>query len=402
MSDLTISDLGTLFDGPHATPTRIDAGPYFLNISSLNHGRLDLQHSDHVSEEDFAKWTKRVVPAEGDLLFSYETRLGEAALMPAGIRACLGRRMALIRPDRTIVDPRFLLYYYLGPEFQRMIEQHTIHGATVNRISLSTMGSWPVHLPSLPEQLAIAEVLGALDDKIAANSRLIAKLGEVLEASFTSLCGNHEQMVPFSEIATITKGVSYRSADLCDSSTALVTLKSFDRNGGYSLRGLKDYSGPFKPAQQIRPGELVVAQTDLTQAAEVVGRAVRVPRAPGYEKLVASLDLAIVRPRQDIPVEFLLGVMLQGRFRAHCRSRTSGTTVLHLASDAIPSYQAPVVPKEVQDRYSSVARPMLQLRDSLEYEIDSLESTRDALLPQLVSGQLRVKDAEIVLEKAGV
>ena len=76
-------------------------------------------------------------------------------------------------------------------------------------------------MPEISAQVAVAEVLGALDDKIAANSRLITKVGEVLETTFALLCGQPDEMVPFSEIATITKGVSYRSADLCDSSTAL-------------------------------------------------------------------------------------------------------------------------------------------------------------------------------------
>src|SRR5664280_3618058 len=104
-----IGDVAEVFDGPHATPHKTDAGPWFLSISSLQAGRLALEESAHLSEEDFARWTRRVTPQSGDVLFSYETRLGEAAIMPAGIRACLGRRMGLLRPWDEI-NPRFLLY----------------------------------------------------------------------------------------------------------------------------------------------------------------------------------------------------------------------------------------------------------------------------------------------------
>lgn len=162
-------DLGSIFDGPHATPERVDSGPYFLNITSLVDGRLDVRFSDHVSEEEFVKWTRRVTPRENDLLFSYETRLGDAALMPGSLRACLGRRMALMRPNLEVVDPRFLLYFYLSPVFRKTIDRHTVHGATVNRISLSSMGTWTVDIPEVSRQKAIAEVLGALDDKATAN-----------------------------------------------------------------------------------------------------------------------------------------------------------------------------------------------------------------------------------------
>lgn len=171
--------LGELFDGPHATPTRRSDGPYFLNISSLKSGRLDLAESDHVSEEDFSKWTRRVVPQAGDLLFSYETRIGEAALMPDGVRACLGRRMALLRPDRTRVDPVFLLHFYLAPAFQRIIATHTIHGATVPRIGLATMPNWDIEIPTFEAQQAIAGALGALHQGMVQSERESDQLATV-------------------------------------------------------------------------------------------------------------------------------------------------------------------------------------------------------------------------------
>lgn len=378
-------------------------GYRIIRVADVMDDVVRLHGPDFVSDE-YATAIGGKAGQTGDVLLTTKGTVGRAAILPEiDERVVYSPQLCFFRVlEAEVITSRFLRYWFSSTEFWSQAADRMNNTDMAAYINLADIRSLKVTLPEISEQEAITEVLGALDDKIAANSRRIAKVGELLETTFAFLCGQPDQMVPFSELATITKGVSYRSADLCDSSTALVTLKSFDRNGGYSLRGLKEYAGPFKPAQQIAPGELVVAQTDLTQAAEVVGRAVRVPGATGYEKLVASLDLAIVRPRQDSPVEFLLGVMLQGRFRAHCRSRTSGTTVLHLASDAIPSFQAPLVSRDIQENFASVTRPMLQLRDSLEYEMDSLASIRDALLPQLMSGKLRVKDAEKVLEDAGV
>src|SRR5438270_9011216 len=165
----TVGEVAEIFDGPHATPKKTEAGPWFLSISSLKQGQLDLRESAHLSIEDFKKWARRVTPREGDVLFSYETRLGEAALMPRGIQACLGRRMGLLRVKSGKADSRFLLYAYLGPEFQQVIRERSIHGATVDRIPLTDLPSWPIRIPSLPEQQAISGLLGALDDKIDAN-----------------------------------------------------------------------------------------------------------------------------------------------------------------------------------------------------------------------------------------
>jgi|SRR5690554_1075000 len=172
----TIGDISQVFDGPHATPTKLESGPYFLSISSLEKGRLDLSRSAFLSEEDFKKWTKRVTPKEGDLLFSYETRLGEAALMPPGIRACLGRRMGLLRPNREKVIPEYLLYAYLSPAFQQTIKANTITGATVDRIALNELPSFALRIPPLEEQKNVAKLLSNIDKKIELNNRINAEL----------------------------------------------------------------------------------------------------------------------------------------------------------------------------------------------------------------------------------
>ena len=140
-----------------------------------------------------------------------------------------------------------------------------------------------------------------------------------------------------------------------------------------------------------------MAQTDLTQGAEVVGRAVRVPADTSADTLVASLDLVIVRPLGDMPVEYLQGILTDEAFRQYCRSRASGTTVLHLASDAIPTYNAPIVSHSAQKNYSEFARPLINRIDSLSREIGKLTAARDGLLPSLLSGRIRVPEAGVTL-----
>jgi type I restriction enzyme, S subunit len=156
-----ISEVAELYDGPHATPKKTEVGPWFLSISSLSGGRLLLDGSAHLSEDDFKHWTRRVTPRFGDVLFSYETRLGEAALMPSGIQACLGRRMALLRPRN--VGSRTLLQAFLSRSFQETIRKYSIHGATVDRIPLSEFSAWNIELPA-QEPGQLEEDIGSLDD----------------------------------------------------------------------------------------------------------------------------------------------------------------------------------------------------------------------------------------------
>lgn len=178
MSDYikTIGDIAEVFDGPHATPKKTLTGPYFLSISSLENGYLDLTKSAHLNEEDFKKWTKRVTPKKGDILFSYETRLGEVALMPDDIKACLGRRMGLLRPNSELVLSEYLLYAYLSPSFQQVIKANTITGATVNRIALTELPNFEVRIPPMEEQRKVSALLSNIDRKMKLNNQVNSEL----------------------------------------------------------------------------------------------------------------------------------------------------------------------------------------------------------------------------------
>lgn len=180
---LCISDVADVFDGPHATPKKTTEGPWFLSISSLKGGVLDLAESAHLVEEDFPRWTRRVQPARGDVLFSYETRLGEAALMPPAVRASLGRRMGLLRPRPGVVRGSLLLHAYLSPPFQEEIRRRTVHGATVDRIPLKEMPTWPIALPSVGIRDRLTDALEALHASIeqaAVENRTLANLRDTL------------------------------------------------------------------------------------------------------------------------------------------------------------------------------------------------------------------------------
>ena len=175
IKDFTIG----IYDGPHATPKPSNEGPIFLGIKNVTEdGRLDFEQIRHVSETEFPKWTRRVEPQKDDIVFSYEATLHRYARIPEGFEGCLGRRMALVRPDRTKVDPRFLHYYFLSPTWRAKMDAITITGATVNRIPLTCFPDTKVSFPGLNGQVAIADILSAYDDLIENNRRRIALLEE--------------------------------------------------------------------------------------------------------------------------------------------------------------------------------------------------------------------------------
>lgn len=363
MTLTTIGAIANIFDGPHATPTRTTVGPYFLNISSLSKGRLDLSQSDHVSTDEFAQWTKRVTPRPNDLLFSYETRLGEAALMPEGITACLGRRMALLRFDPKVVNARYFLYYFLSPGFQRLINSRAIHGATVNRIALSSMANWPVDLPPLHTQKAIAGVLESLDAKSEIDGKLSAIASNLATSMYSDAVQKSSVKRRLSDVAVHKPGKH-------------LPRESYREGGGYIVYGSNSvmgshndflYHGPFSVLSRIGSncGNLAWSEED----AWVNNNASAIMARNGMNPWIVRHALESINMMP---------------FRAG-----SGQPYISISS----LMSAPII-LPASNAVASDLKILSALSKNINHESERLNNLRDDLLPPLLSGDIDVDDAE--------
>ncbi|MEU7026528.1 restriction endonuclease subunit S [Streptomyces sp. NPDC046275] len=384
--ETTIGEVATVFDGPHATPKKTDEGPWFLSISSLEKGRLNLAESAHVSEGDFAKWTRRVTPQKGDVLFSYETRLGEAALMPAGVRACLGRRMGILRPKKGVVDPKFLLYAYLGPEFQETIAARMIHGATVDRIPLVSLPSWPIRLPGLTEQQAVVSVLGALDDKIAVNERIAATAEDLALLLVSGEPGRAR--VRLEEICVLRKD-QVAPQEIVDAVVDHYSLPAFDAGK------LPERVSP----ESIKSGKFTVSEPAvlLSKLNPEIPRVWNVEPDPAVLSL-ASTEFLVLAPRASLTVHELWAVTSQRSFLDDLAAKVTGTSKSHQRVRPAEVMATEVVDPRQFGETGQQIRSLARRAALARQESQALATLRDTLLPQLMSGRLRVRDAEKIVE----
>ncbi|MFF1740740.1 restriction endonuclease subunit S domain-containing protein [Streptomyces mirabilis] len=390
--ETTVGDVAAVFDGPHATPKKTEEGPWFLSISSLDKGRLNLAESAHISEEDFTKWTRRVTPREGDVLFSYETRLGEAAVMPSGIQACLGRRMGLLRPKLDRVDPKFLLYAYLGPEFQDTIAARTIHGATVDRIPLVSLPAWPIRLPGLADQRAVVAVLGALDDKISVNERIAATTRQLGLALFgqASIEGDPLQVNIASVSSLLTRGIAPRYSE---SSDDLVVLnQKCVRDGRVKLApARRTLSEKVKASKLLYRNDVLVNSTG-------VGTLGRVARWNSDDPATVDSHITIVRFNEMYvdPVCAGFALLLAQPEIEEMGEGSTGQT--ELRRTRLGNMEITLPDRARQQRLRADLDALEERADRALAESQTLTTLRDTLLPQLMSGRLRVKDAEKIVE----
>ncbi|MET8331188.1 restriction endonuclease subunit S [Streptomyces sp. NPDC005181] len=388
-----------IYDCPHSTPKLTLEGPYVARTQDVITGLFRADGAAHVSQETYKDRIKRAEPSYGDLLYSREgTYFGIAAEVPSGVQVCLGQRMVLIRPDAAHVDHRFLRYWLNSPVMSTHVHGQR-DGSVAERLNLPTIRALPIPLPDAREQRQIATVLGALDDKIAVNERIAATARSLSRAKASgALSGVSGAIGLLGDHVEVTKGLSYRSTDLVPGGGHLVTLKCIDPTGAFKQSGLKPFSGVAKPAQIVKHGDVVVAHTDLTQRADVLGRSVRVVQLGGQDRLVASLDLAVVRPRGFLTPEYIDALFASREFREHALSYANGTTVLHLGSRAIPEFTFTVPGEETVAVVTRATHALFETAVQAGHEAVTLAALRDTLLPQLMSGRLRVKDAEKIVE----
>ena len=172
-----------VYDGPHATPAKSNTGAVFLGIDNLTSSQLDLSNIRHISEADWRRWTRRVSPRTGDIVFSYEATLGYFALIPQGLRCCLGRRLALIRPSTAFPYPRYLFHAFIANPFQSMLMARRVHGSTVDLISLLDFPKYEVLLPPqglIEKYEQFAAPLWELIHRSQSQSRTLAALRDTL------------------------------------------------------------------------------------------------------------------------------------------------------------------------------------------------------------------------------
>lgn len=117
--------------------------------------------------------------------------------------------------------------------------------------------------------------------------------------------------------------------------------------------------------------------------------------ADEYRQLVASLDVGILRSKvASLSPAFLRALLSGDRYVGHIKGYTTGTTVLHLAKDGLPSYLFVMPPDELISRWSEIGDACIEQQALNVRKVDALAELRDTLLPRLICGKLRLPDVE--------
>ena len=390
-----------IYDGPHATPPEADFGPVFLGIKNVTtSGRLDLSEIRHVSEEHYPRWTRRVTPQANDIVFSYEATLHRYALIPEGFRGCLGRRMALIRPNTEKVVPRFLHYYFLCNHWRSVVESNVISGATVDRIPLTRFPDFEMRIPDIETQARIASILSAYDDLIENNRRRIQLLEQAARLLYKEWFvrlrfPGHEHVkvkdgVPegwerrtYSAVFKFLGGFAFKSKTYrSEGKFGIVTIKNVHDARFVTECPSRLDSVPEKMKKHcaLNTGDILLSLTgNVGRACVVFG-----------ENYLLNQRVAKVIGNSGIPRSFTYWTFSNETTQKELENLAYGVAQLNLSPVKLGEREFLKPSPMVLELFGKIADPIFQQIATLNLEIVQLSQARDLLLPRLMSGEVAI------------
>lgn len=386
-----ISDIGEVVGG--GTPSTANSDfwggdiPWISPKDLTGYKSVYISHGESFLTKTGLKSGTKLLP-KGTVLFSSRAPIGYVAIASNPI--CTNQGFKSIICNKEIINPLFLYYYIKGNlDYIKLFGT----GATFPEISGAAMRKIKVQIPTLPTQQKIASILSAYDRLIENNTRRIRLLEQMAENlykewfSYRKIKGQ-SKAVKLKEIINITRGLSYSSEEIdCTDGNNLINLKNIQGYGGFRLDGTKLYKGKYKPEQIVEEGDLIMGVTDMTQDRRTVGSVALIPNVNTLS--VISADL--VKINSFIDNTYLYAMFRYGNVSRHIAQFANGANVLHLRPKSILNIKVFLPNQDIIDSFVSKVKPMIQLTNRLNTEIDSLTRQRDLLLPRLMSGKLEVK-----------
>ncbi|MGO5211197.1 restriction endonuclease subunit S [Parafannyhessea sp. LCP21S3_E6] len=152
-----------IVDCPHETPKYDGMLEYpAIRTSELVGTTIDWSSMKYVSEEEYQRRTRRLIPQPGDIVYAREGTYGSAAILPDGYRFCLGQRTMLFRADASVCLPQYLLFAITSPDVKGQADLLNV-GSTVPHVNVKDAKRFRIPLPSLALQREFADFAARVD-----------------------------------------------------------------------------------------------------------------------------------------------------------------------------------------------------------------------------------------------
>ena len=350
-------------------------GVPIIRVRDIRGGVIDTTNPLRVSPEVSARH-RRTVLKGGEVVLSLVGTVGEAAIVGSALAGWnCARAVAVLRPHD--VSNRWLTLALRGHDVQSQITA-VLNTTVQSTLNLSDLKRVLVPVPPSNTQDAITEVLGALDDKIAANTSLAATVNALSRELFVAAAGQCKETVPLADLASSIRDVVQPGG----ATGAYVGLEHVPRRRMW-LGEIGDAGTVTSAKSRFRRGDVLFGKL-----------------RPYFHKVVSapvdgvsSTDILVVRAHEHVLKGFVLAAVTSDALVERAVAASEGTRMPRASWKDLASWP---VPWPGRDAALELSCRVAVLRDAVEARLRenvTLAATRDMLLPQLMSGKLRVREA---------
>ncbi|MEI6445898.1 MAG: restriction endonuclease subunit S [Nostocales cyanobacterium ELA583] len=418
-----------IVDCEHKTAPIQPWGIPSIRTTNIKNGRIDFKNANRVSEEVYKQWTARLEPKPGDLILAREAPVGDVGIIPPNQKACLGQRTVLIRTNQEKLDSRYLLYLLLTPQMRYKMMSKS-EGSTVSHLNMSDIRNLEIpKLPPLSEQKAIAHILSSLDDKIELNQQINETLEAMARAIFKSWFVDFDPVRAKME-GRQPAGIDTATADLFpdefeESSLGLIpkgwrigNLKDCCQkieNGGTPKRNIPTYWTP-KEVPWLTSGEVrqkiviftesFISKLGLTNSsAKLWSSGTTVVALYGAtagqvcflaEEMCTNQACCGLTPLANM--KYFIYLKLSSSIEL-LESQARGSAQQNLSQEIVAKFPTVIPNDPILMSFERIAHPLFYQWIANLNQCQNLATIRNTLLPKLMSGEIRVKEAEKIIEK---
>lgn len=363
------------------------------NLGSL--GKFSPRGFVYVTPEKAHGQLARNLAVPGDVIFTQRGTLGQVGLVPEEPyeEYVISQSQMRLRVNRDAALPEFVYYQFRSPEMVAEVHSRAI-ATGVPHINLGILSKIEVSLPPLKVQQGIVELLGALDDKIAVNERIALTYERLLQSQIERM-GIEVDPDPASAVA-VTEFVHFNPKVARPSSEAVyVDMAALSTHrAGISAWARREPKG----GTRFVNGDTLLAR--ITPCLEN-GKTGYVDFMENSEIGVGSTEFIVMRSVQGVPPEFSYFLARSKRFREHAiRNMVGSSGRQRVAAADAADFYIDRPDRQMLAAFGETASDAFAHMRSLDRESRILTALRDTLLPQLMSGKLRVREAEKIVEDA--
>ena len=410
------------------TPSTKEESYYGGNISWITprdltnyKNRFISKGERNITEAGLRNSSARLLP-KNTILLTSRAPIGYLTISANEVSTNQGFKSLVVNPK--IADFNFV-YYLIKSNIEKIKLLGT--GTTFAEISGAVVKNLKFKIPELPTQTAIAEILSSLDDKIELNNKINQELETLAQTLFKQWFIDFEfpndngepfkstggEMVE-SELGEIPKGWSvgyledviefhngyaFTSKEL-ESENSIDSYHVFKmghikKGGGFNAEGTKSFYSKSK-AQKLgryvlKKGDLLMCMTDMKGNVALLGHTALMNV---NDKYIVNQRVGLLRPKNSLGIDYPYLYILTNSFDfiEELRSRANSGVQVNLSTNEIKKSKILIAPKSINDEFDLLTKSLYDQIFEIINENRSLISTRDTLLPKLISGELEINE----------